>query len=68
MKKVITKNDKVYLQVLIPRELYEKLVKKAFSKYGRVKGILSYMVEEALGEYLNSIRGWHICLFLGKQM
>jgi len=28
MKKVITKNDKVYLQVLIPRELYENLLGK----------------------------------------
>jgi len=52
-KKRITKTaDKVALQVLIPRDLYEKLVVIAPQLYGSTKGALSAIVEEALRLYL----------------
>ena len=51
-KKVVTKDGKVVLQVLISRDLYEKLVQVAPAIYGKTHGSVSYVVEEALKQYL----------------
>ena len=55
MPKRVPKN-KVRLEVLIDREVYELLIKMAPSIYGQGKyrGALSYIVEEALRYYLAS--------------
>jgi len=51
-KRITKKEDKVTLQVLIPRKLYEELVRIAPEIYGSTKGALSAIVEEALRLYL----------------
>ena len=51
-KKIITKDGKVLLQVLISRELYERLLEVAPRLYGKNKGALSWAVEEALRVWL----------------
>ena len=51
-KRVTKKEDKVLLQVLIRRDLYEKLVSIAPQLYGATKGALSHAVEEALESWL----------------
>jgi len=51
-KKIVTKDGKVLLQVLIPKELYEELVRIAPTLYGSTRGALSYVVTEALKHYL----------------
>jgi len=52
-KKIITRNGKVALQVLIPKTLYEDLIKIAVEEYGYVRGAVSKLVERALKTYLN---------------
>ncbi|MCS7386519.1 MAG: hypothetical protein NDF55_07295 [archaeon GB-1867-005] len=51
-KKIITKSDKVALQVLIPKELYDELIRIAIEEYGSVKGAVSNLVERAIRIYL----------------
>ena len=52
-KKVLTKRgEKVALQVLISKGLYERLVAVAPRVYGATRGALSFVVEDALKHYL----------------
>jgi len=51
-KKILTKDGKVAIQVLIPMDLYEALLRVGPSIYGMSRGWLSALVEEALRQFL----------------
>jgi len=51
-KRIITKDGKVELHVLIPEDLYRQLVEIAPLYYGKGRGGMSYIVEEALRQFL----------------
>ena len=51
-KRIMTKEGKVDIHVLIPQDLYEMLLRIGPQTYGRGRGWLSAIVEEALREYL----------------
>ena len=51
-KKTVTKDGKVLLQVLVSKEVYERLLKVAPVLYGKNRGALSWAVEEALRLWL----------------
>jgi len=52
-KKVLTKRgEKVALQVLISKAVYDRLVAVAPRIYGAMRGALSFVVEDALKHYL----------------
>jgi len=52
-KKIITKTGKVALQVLISRDIYRDLIEIAPLVYGKSRGSISYVVEQALRQYLS---------------
>ena len=52
-KKVLTRDGKVALQVLIPKELYEAALRVAAYEYGNARGALSWLVEQALRAYIS---------------
>jgi hypothetical protein len=46
------KEDKVKLQVWIPRKIFDEVRRLAWAKYGKFHGALSFEVEQALGVWI----------------